>query len=171
MWPSGWADTARTVNPVRAHGRLGQKVFKRLVTNCHQTEPEHESQVRPLIGLTPDQAGVVWEAAVAKAGSRRITAAIVKSAMHHLKIGPARQPAAPAARQNMAEQRQAIDTVLGELLFLASQQADHRLITAKLEALNSHIHKSLFPRGSETAASLRPKSDAVERVPTDYCKA
>jgi hypothetical protein len=119
------------------------QVFNRLLTICQQTKPEHESQVRPLIGLTPDQAGQVWEAAVAKAGSRRITAAIVKSAMHDLKIGPPRQRAAPAARQNRAEQHQAIDTVLGELLLLASQQADHRLITAKLEALNSHIQKAL----------------------------
>jgi hypothetical protein len=86
------------------------QVFNRLVPNCHQTKPEHESQVRPLIGLTPEQAGQVWEAAVAKAGSRRITAAIVKSALHDLKIGPPRRPAAPAARQNRAEQRQAIDT-------------------------------------------------------------
>jgi hypothetical protein len=54
-----------------------------LVTNRHQTKPEHESQVRPLIG--PRQ----W-----------------------------------------AEQRQPIDTVMGELLLLASQHADHRLITA-----------------------------------------
>jgi hypothetical protein len=119
------------------------QVFNRLLTNCQQTKPEHESQVRPLIGLTAEQASQVWEAAVAKAGSRRITAAIVKSAMHDLKIGPPRQPKAPSQREDRAEQRQAIDTVMGELLLLASQQADHRLITAKLEALNGHIQKAL----------------------------
>ena len=32
------------------------QVFTHLVTNRHQTAPEHETQVRPLIGLTPEEA-------------------------------------------------------------------------------------------------------------------
>jgi hypothetical protein len=82
------------------------QVFNRLLTICQQTKPEHESQVRPLIGLTPEQAGQVWEAAVAKAGSRRITAAIVKSAMHDLKIGPPRhRPLPQHARTGLSNAR------------------------------------------------------------------
>jgi hypothetical protein len=34
-----------------------------LVTTCHQTKPEYESQVRPLVGLTGEDAQSAWERA------------------------------------------------------------------------------------------------------------
>ncbi len=46
------------------------QVSTHLVTICHQCKPGHESQVRPLIGLAPEQAQAAWEHAVGKAGPR-----------------------------------------------------------------------------------------------------
>jgi len=37
------------------------QVFRHLVTNSHQIRPEHETQVRPLVGLTPEQAQGAWD--------------------------------------------------------------------------------------------------------------
>ena len=77
------------------------QVFRHLMTKSHQ-KPEHETQVRPLIGLSPEQVQLAWEAAVAKAGGRKITARLVKSAMQDLQLAPAitkavapRAPTAP----------------------------------------------------------------------------
>jgi hypothetical protein len=39
-------------------------VFKRLLTICQHRKPEYESQVRPLVGLTAEQAQAAWECAV-----------------------------------------------------------------------------------------------------------
>jgi hypothetical protein len=121
------------------------QVFNVLVTSCHQTRPEHEAQVRPLVGLTPEQARQAWEAALGKAAKRPITAAIVKSAMHELNIGPPPEPRQTATRIDMAEHRRKLDTTLGELLVLTSQKADHRLLIQKLEDLHSHIQALLPP--------------------------
>ena len=62
------------------------QVFRHLVTNCHQNPPDHESQVRPLIGLPLEQAQKAWESAVAMAGSRRITARQVQNAVNGLQL-------------------------------------------------------------------------------------
>ena len=59
--------------------------------SSHQ-KPEHETQVRPLVGLTPDQAQRAWEHAVENAGDRRITARMVKSAVNELGLAPRRAP-------------------------------------------------------------------------------
>ena len=44
------------------------EVYRPLLTNCQQRKPEHESQIRPLVGLTADQARQVWEHVTGKAG-------------------------------------------------------------------------------------------------------
>jgi hypothetical protein len=56
------------------------QVFTHLVTICHQ-KTEHETQVRPLVGLIAEQAQKAWEHAVEKAGGRKVTAQMVKTAV------------------------------------------------------------------------------------------
>ena len=111
-------------------------------SNCRQVRPDHESQVRPLIGLTLDQAGQAWDKAVEMAGGRRITAARVKAAMKalELRVGPA--PANKVARQKRKEQRRLIDETISHLLMLASQRADAVLLE-KLETLHGHVRALL----------------------------
>jgi len=72
------------------------QVFTHLVTICHQTKPEYESQVRPLVGLTPDQAQVAWERAIEKAGGRKITARLVKAAVQELQPAGGTKPSPPS---------------------------------------------------------------------------
>jgi len=122
------------------------QVFTCLMTNCHENKPEHESQVRPLIGLTPEEATRAWAHAVEKAGARRITAAIVKSAIRDLQLGkPENAAYKQSPRVNQAAQRRLIDQAVGELILLLGQKANHSILSQKVEALYEHI-QGLFPR-------------------------
>jgi hypothetical protein len=88
------------------------------VTNCHQLKPDHESQIRPLVGLTPEQAKLAWERAVEKAGGRRITARVVKSAVQDLHFGGAPKAANRQTRQTRAGKRKLINETIGQILVL-----------------------------------------------------
>jgi hypothetical protein len=131
------------------------QVFTHLMTNSHQ-KPDHETQLRPLIGLTPAEAQVAWQCAVEMAGGRNITARLVKRAVHELQLTPATsQPGAKAPRQNKVEQRRLINDAIGQLLVLLGQKANHDLLTEKVEALHRHI-QSLFatpPKPASTATN------------------
>jgi hypothetical protein len=123
------------------------QVFTHLLTNSHQ-KPDHETQVRPLVGLTQDQAQQAWDRAVQKAGGRRITARTVKSAVQELGFAPEAKPAASEPRQTRAQRRRLIDEAIGQLLVLLSQKASHEILTQKVEALHRHI-RALFPTATK----------------------
>ncbi len=61
------------------------KVHTFLCANCAKVKPDHESQVRPLVGLPPELAKQAWETAVDRAQGQRITARLVKSVVKALK--------------------------------------------------------------------------------------
>ena len=122
--------------------------FTHLCTNCAERKPERESQLRPLIGLTPEQAQLAWERAVEKAAGRKITARLVKAAVQELQLAPATKPATREPRQTKAEKRRLIDEAIGQLLILLSQKASHAILTEKVEALHGHI-QSLFATSSQ----------------------
>ena len=125
-------------------------------TNSHQ-KPDHETQVRPLIGLTPEQAQLAWEQAVEKAGGRRVTARLVKSAVKKLQPGsPALTLPNPAVGPTKSERRQLIKDAFGELLLLLSQKANHEILTEKVEKLHGHV-QGLF----SAAAPKRTRGAAV----------
>ena len=114
-----------------------------LLTNCQQQKPDHESQLRPLVRLTPEQAQQAWESAVENAGGRKITAARVRAAVKQLGLAPATPPVTRVTPQEKAEQRRLIDSTIGDLLMLASQKANHSLMTEKIEALHGYIRAVL----------------------------
>ena len=93
------------------------QVFTHLVTIGHQTEPEHERQVPPLVGQTAEQAQKAWERAIEKAGGRKITARLVNAAVQELQPPGGAKPVASQPHQNKAEQRKWIDGAIGELLW------------------------------------------------------
>jgi hypothetical protein len=120
------------------------QVFRTLVTSCHQ-KPEHESQVRPLIGLTGEQAQQTWEHAAQKAGNRAITPRLLKRAMEELQLtGPAKAAATGRARPNKAAQRRLFDQAIGELLMLLSQQASYAILIEKVEKLHRQVSDLKF---------------------------
>jgi hypothetical protein len=110
-------------------------------------KPEHQSQVQPLSGLTPEQAQSAWQCAVENAGGRRITARMVKSAVKELQLAGTANPVSRQPRQNKDQQRKLIDGAIGELLVLLSQKASHDVLTEKVEALHGQI-QALFPKPS-----------------------
>jgi hypothetical protein len=122
-------------------------LFRYLSANCSQRKPEHENQLRPLVGLTPEQAQVAWERAAEKASDRKTTAQMVKSAVKELQLAGTENPVTRQPRQNKDQQRKLIDGAIGELLVLLSQKASHQLLTQKVEALHGQIH-SLFAKPS-----------------------
>ncbi len=118
------------------------QVFTQLLTNGQQ-KPEHERQIRPLIGLTAEQAQAAWQRAVEKAEGRKITAAIVKAAVKELQpTDPAKTPKAQP-RQSKAKARQLISETIGQLLVMLSQKADHTLLSEKVQILHTQV-QALF---------------------------
>jgi hypothetical protein len=125
------------------------QVFTFLVTAGHQ-KPEHEKQVRPLTGLTPEQAQLAWERAVEIAHGRKITERMVKAAVQQLQGASDAQPATRKPRQSKAQQRQLINEAIGQLLVLLSQKISYDVLTEKVEALHGHI-QALFPKPTPKA--------------------
>jgi hypothetical protein len=131
------------------------QVFTYLRANSSHQKPDHETQLRPLIGLSPAEAQVAWQCAVEMAGGRKITARLVKRAVHELHLTPAKnQPAAKAPRRKTAEQHRLINDAIGQLLVLLGQKASHDLLTEKVEALHRHI-QSLFATSPKPSATPR----------------
>jgi hypothetical protein len=123
------------------------------VTNCHQNPPEYEAQVRPLVGLTIEEAQQAWARAVAKAGSRKVTARMVSSAVQDLAPtdrGPVRTD---APKLSKADKQRSIDESFGQILKLLSQRASHDLLTEKIGALYVRIQRFLVgPRSQARPA-------------------
>jgi len=121
------------------------QVFTQLLTNGQQ-KPEHERQVRPLIGLPPDQVRLAWEKAVSNAGGKKIREAMVKRAVKELQSEIPDAPTPPKRRHaRMAAHRQMIDEAIGQLLLMVSQKANHDLLMRKVEALHGYF-QALFPK-------------------------
>jgi hypothetical protein len=118
-----------------------------LSANCSQRKPEHENQLRPLVGLTPEQAQMAWERAAEKASGRKTTAQMVKSAVKELHLAGTANPVTRQPRQHKDQQRKLIDGDIGELLVILSQKTSHDVLTQKVEALHGQI-QALFPKPS-----------------------
>jgi hypothetical protein len=121
-------------------------VTTRLLTACRQ-KPQHEAQVRPLVGLTPEQAQQAWDHAIEAAGGRKITSRLVRNALKELQLGKKPAPVAPLPRVDKAEQRRLIDHSIGQLLALISQKVSYDLLAEKVELLHGYI-QPLFAKKS-----------------------
>jgi len=78
------------------------QVFNHLRANCSQTVlqvPESEGQVRPLIGLTMEEATQAWHQAVERAPGGKVTGALLKSVVRSIKkAAPVEARPRPRAR-------------------------------------------------------------------------
>jgi hypothetical protein len=115
------------------------QVVARLRPNWSHRLPNNESQLRPLVSLTPEQAESVWKRVTERAVARRISAHLVRRVLKESRLIQDTPKAAGASRPSMAEQRRVIGQAIGELLMLVSQNARRELLTEKLEALHRHI--------------------------------
>jgi hypothetical protein len=119
------------------------QVFTYLGTRGAQ-KPTHEKQVRPLIGLTPEQAQQAWDKAVQRAGGKTVTTRLVKNVVNGLRstLTPNQEPR--KKRPSSEAKRRLINAAIGELLLLVSQKANHAVLAQKVEALHGQI-QALFP--------------------------
>jgi hypothetical protein len=119
-------------------------VFTHLRTIGPQ-KPDSERQVRPLIGLTPEQAQLVWNRAVDKAAGRQVSERLVRAALREIQGAQPAPAVTQPRRVSKADKHKVLDVKFGELLALLSQKADHTLLTQKVEELHAQI-RALFPR-------------------------
>ncbi|MHC1769145.1 MAG: hypothetical protein AB9869_33490 [Verrucomicrobiia bacterium] len=119
------------------------ELFTHLCAICAHCKPDHESQLRPLVGLTPEQAQLAWTCAVENAGGRKITARLVKRAMQDLGLAAPPKPISKINRNEKAERRKLINDTIGQLLLLIGQKAGYDAILQHVEALQRHIQPFL----------------------------
>jgi hypothetical protein len=106
-------------------------------------KPDHESQLRPLFGLPPEQAQFAWQYAAVKAGTGKITERLVRNVTKELQLRVDTRPV--KRRINKAEQRKVVSNAIGELLVLVGQKAAYDVLTAKIEGLHQHIQVLYAP--------------------------
>jgi hypothetical protein len=68
------------------------QLFTQVFVDGKGPKPKHESQLRPLAGLSPEQAQLAWERATEKAPGRKTTAQMVKSAVKELHLAGTANP-------------------------------------------------------------------------------
>jgi hypothetical protein len=136
-----WQHGRRYIHQLIAAAQL----FTRLRANWPSRKPDRETQLRPLIGLPPEQAVAAWERAVEKAGNGKITARMVKSAVEELQPGAKAAPVVQKPGPAKPEQRRLIDDTIGQLLVLLSKKASHGVLVTRVEALHGHI-QALFTK-------------------------
>jgi hypothetical protein len=124
------------------------QLFTQVFADGKAPKPRHESQLRPLMGLSPEQAQLAWERAAQNAGNGRITARLVKTAVRELHLGASPKPIDHQPGKTKAEQRRLIIDASRQLLLLLSRKAKHELLTAKAETLRDQI-QTLFAAGSD----------------------
>jgi hypothetical protein len=105
--------------------------------------PNHESQLRPMFGLSKPEAQLAWRCAAIKSGGYPITERHVKSVLKDLQLK--QKPVAPVRRINKAKQRKVVTDAIGELMILARQKAAYEVLIAKLEGLHREIQLLLTP--------------------------
>lgn len=112
------------------------RVFSDLRTNCAEQLPDHESQLRPLARLKPEQARAAWKRAVEKAAGRRITARLVQSVVQELHF---QEPKPAKNGPTRADLRGMVDDAMSQLLAVIMQKSGHDVLLQKAEALHGHI--------------------------------
>lgn len=136
MWEYGRRYVDQMINAAQ--------LFRDLRANCSHIQPDHESQLRPLIGLPIEQAQLAWECAAQLAAGRRITAGMVKAAVKGLQLRP-NEPTARSIGPNRTDQRRQITAALGELLGLLRNKAAHESMIEKVEELYSRVQALFAP--------------------------
>ena len=128
----------------KAYGLISAaQVYKNLETLPDIPKPDHESQVRPLIGLTPGAAQLAWQCAVASSRDGRVPARLVKRALKELQLTGSVEPEPKPTRQQRYDQRQSIRGAFQELLTLLIGRAEHDVLIGKVQALQSQIEPLL----------------------------
>jgi hypothetical protein len=67
------------------------QLFTQVFADGKAPKPSHESQLRPLVGLSSEQVQLAWGRAAQNAGNGRITARLVKTAVQELHLGASRK--------------------------------------------------------------------------------
>jgi hypothetical protein len=123
-------------------------------------QPDHESQIRPLMGLTFEQVLLAWQSAVQNAGGREITARVVTAAVKQLQFTSQEQAERAQKQSERAERFRTVIAGIQELLELIAQKAPHDQLLSKAEALQPHFAAIFLKRQTQaqqtTCETLSP---------------
>lgn len=107
-------------------------------------KPIHESQVRPLLGLKPEEARQAWEAACKTANGHTVTARLVKAAAARFRRGA--EPPRPREGKTGKEENWQIWKSITELRRGIDARADHDVLSAQAADLEAQIESFLIRR-------------------------
>ena len=124
------------------------RICRRLLDVSSIPQPDRESQLRPLMGVTPEQAELAWQCAVQLSCGRPVTARIVKHAVKYLQLPVKRRSVPPPGRQPKRELKRIISEAMRELLDLITQKAEHSVLLEKFEGLHAQLRLLFEPRKS-----------------------
>jgi hypothetical protein len=122
------------------------EAHKAITTGANLPVPQSAFQLRPLSGLTPDQARLAWEHAVKMSGGRKITERLVRAAVLELKIKPEGATERMKHRQERGERRQQLRQTMTELLELIIMGKSYEELVQKASLLDQHV-RFFFPKG------------------------
>jgi hypothetical protein len=102
-------------------------------------KPEHESQLRPLLGLAPEEIMIAWQTAAEHCKGQPITARLVKNVVRALQLG--NQVSVEPGRRgpNRVEIWKGINAKFGDLLKLISTKAAHEQILSLIQDLHGQV--------------------------------
>ena len=123
------------------------RICRRIAETPGLPQPDRESQLRPLLAVSLEDAEMAWQYAVQFCCGRPVTARIVKRAVQklHLPLINVRPPP-PQTRQTKSELKRMVSERMDELLCLITQKADYGALLQKFEALHGQLQLLFAPR-------------------------
>jgi hypothetical protein len=108
-------------------------------------KPDHEFQLRPLIGLKPDEVRRAWQQAASKVPGGSITARRVKEAMADLQPDGDARAKQLQVRHERSERRRKLTDGMTELLQLIMCKTPHAVLIQKAAVVDGHV-RYFFPK-------------------------
>jgi hypothetical protein len=122
------------------------RICRRIAEIPSLAQPDRESQLRPLLAVSLEDAELAWQYAAQFSSGRPITARMVKRAVKNLHLPLVNvRPAPPPGRQSKHELRRIVSGTMEELLGLITQKADHARLLEKFEALHGQLQVLFKP--------------------------
>ena len=114
-------------------------MFQELAKTPNIPMPDHESLVRPLVGMEPELARYVWQSIATASGGATITARMVRRAVRMMKPTTDSPGQITAVRQQRYDRRRAIRDGFNEVLNLLVRRADYEAVIEKVQFVQRHV--------------------------------
>jgi hypothetical protein len=121
------------------------EVHRAITTGTNLPLPEYASQMRPLLGLTPDQVRLAWEHAAQEAGTGPITPRRVRAAVVELQFKAEENAERTKERQARAQRRQQLSQAMADLLERIVRRRPYEELVQTASLLDQQV-RFFFPK-------------------------